>query len=194
MKLFKLSFSTIALSAMLFAGNYTIDKESSSADFSLKYLKTKDLNGSFKSINGSLEYDEKTAILKSLNGEILLDFVDTSVPHVDEILKSDKVFNTSKFPNMKFVATKIEEDTIFGNLTIKDVTRNIELDLKNSGVFFDKLYLQLSGKIKRSQFDLTWDELISTGSVAVSNDISIVVNIEANLKEEMKFTRIINKK
>ena len=139
MNLIKLSFSTLALSSLLFASNYKIDSNTSKAEF------------------------------------------------------STKIFDSKKFPNIKFVATKIEQDTIFGDLTIKNVTKNIELDFENSGEFFGKVYLKLSGKIKRSYFDLTWDELLDTGSSALDNEIAIEIDIEAEKQEKLKFTKIIEK-
>ena len=91
------------------------------------------------------------------------------------------------------VATKIEQDRIFGDLTIRNVTKNVEFDLENSGEFFGKIYLKISGKIKRSYFDLTWDELLDTGSSSVDNDIFIEIDIEAKKEEKLNFTKVIEK-
>ncbi len=98
-----------------------------------------------------------------------------------------------KYPKIKFVATKIEQDRIFGDLTIRNVTKNVEFDLENSGEFFGKIYLKISGKIKRSYFDLTWDELLDTGSSSVDNDIFIEIDIEAKKEEKLNFTKVIEK-
>lgn len=96
-----------------------------------------------------------------------------------------KKYLMKKIPKIKFVATKIEQDRIFGDLTIRNVTKNVEFDLENSGEFFGKIYLKISGKIKRSYFDLTWDELLDTGSSSVDNDIFIEIDIEAKKKKNL---------
>ncbi len=192
MKLIKLSFSTLALSTFLFASSYKIDSNSSTADFSIKYLKTQEIKGEFDNIVGEFSFDEKKSLLTSLKGEIELDSLSTSKDDLTTLI-SDKIFDIKKFPKMKFVATKIEQDRIFGDLTIRDVTKNIELDFENSGEFFGKIYLKLSGKIKRSYFDLTWDELLDIGSSVTDNDIFIEINLEANKEQKLNFTKIIEK-
>ena len=193
MNLIKLSFSTLALSSLLFASNYKIDSNTSKAEFSTKYLKTQDVKGEFNKIVGEFNFDEKKSLLTSLKGEININSLSTSKNDLTAFIISEKIFDSKKFPNMKFVATKIEQDRIFGDLTIKNVTKNIELDFENSGEFFGKVYLKLSGKIKRSYFDLTWDELLDTGSSALDNEIAIEIDIEAEKQEKLKFTKIIEK-
>lgn len=193
MNLIKLSFSTLALSSLLFASNYKINSNTSKAEFSTKYLKTQDVKGEFNKIIGEFNFDEKKSLLTSLKGEININSLSTSKDDLTTYIVSEKILDSKKFPKMKFVATKIELDRIFGDLTIRNVTRNIELDLENSGEFFGKVYLKLSGKIKRSYFDLTWDELLDTGSSALDNQISIEIDIEAEKQEKLKFTKIIEK-
>ena len=176
MNLIKLSFSTLALSSLLFASNYKIDSNTSKAEFSTKYLKTQDVKGEFNKIVGEFNFDEKKSLLTSLKGEININSLSTSKNDLTAFIISEKIF-----------------DSIFGDLTIKNVTKNIELDFENSGEFFGKVYLKLSGKIKRSYFDLTWDELLDTGSSALDNEIAIEIDIEAEKQEKLKFTKIIEK-
>ncbi len=192
MNLIKFSLSTLALSTLLFASSYKIDSKTSSADFSMKYSKSNDFKIEFKTVGGEFIYDEKKLILNSFKSEIdLEDFVTSK----DELrtLVEDKIFNIKKFPKIKFVATQIEEDRIIGDLTINNVTKNIEFDLENSGEFFGKLYLKLSTKIKRAYFDLTWDELLDTGSSNFDNEIDVEINIEANKINNLPFSKVIEK-
>lgn len=194
MNLIKLSFSTLALSSLLFASNYKIDSNSSKATFSIKYLKNQEVKGEFIKISGDFNFDEKKSLLTSLSSELKVDSLQT--PPINELatfITSEKIFDSNKYPNIKFVSTKIEQDRIFGDLTIKNITRNVEFDLENSGEFFGKVYLKASGKIKRSYYDLTWDELLDTGSSALDNDIYIEIDLEANKEEKVKFSKIIEK-
>jgi polyisoprenoid-binding protein YceI len=193
MNLIKLSFSTLALSTLLFASNYKIDSNTSKAEFSIKYLKNEEIKGNFKTVKGDFNFDEKKYILNSLNGEVEVDSLTTSKNDLATYILSEKIFNEKKYPKIKFVATKIEQDRIFGDLTIRNVTKNVEFDLENSGEFFGKIYLKISGKIQRSYFDLTWDELLDTGSSSVDNDIFIEIDIEAKKEEKLNFTKVIEK-
>ena len=59
MNLIKLSFSTLALSTLLFAGNYKIDSSSTKASFLVKYLNNEEIKGEFGEITGSFVYDDK---------------------------------------------------------------------------------------------------------------------------------------
>ncbi|WP_198304296.1 YceI family protein [Arcobacter vandammei] len=192
MNLFKLSFSTIAFSTLIFASNYKIESTASNADFLMKFSKNQDLRIEFTNIKGGFDFDDKKLTLESLKSDIELKDFTTSQDEYN-ILVEKKIFNIEKFPKIKFTATDIEQDKIYGDLTINNVTKNIELDLENSGDFFGKIYLKLSGKIKRSYFDLTWDELLDTGSSSFDNDIELELNLEANKEENQTFTKIIEK-
>ncbi len=193
MNLIKLSFSTLALSTLLFAGNYKIDSSSTKASFLVKYLNNEEIKGKFGEITGSFVYDDKKSNISKMDAKIKLDSLDMKKDDFKAYILSEKIFDTKKYPEIKFTATKIEEDRVFGDLTIKNVTKNIELDLENSGDFFGKIYLKISGKIKRSYFDLTWDELLDIGSSAVSNDIIIDIDVLAEKEEDIKFTKIFEK-
>lgn len=193
MNLIKLSFSTLALSTLLFAGNYKIDSSSTKASFLVKYLNNEEIKGEFGEITGSFVYDDKKSNISKMEAKIKLDSLDMKKDDFKAYILSEKIFDTKKYPEIKFTATKIEEDRVFGDLTIKNVTKNIELDFENSGDFFGKIYLKISGKIKRSYFDLTWDELLDIGSSAVSNDIIIDIDVLAEKEEDIKFTKIFEK-
>lgn len=193
MNLIKLSFSTLALSTLLFAGNYKIDSSSTKASFLVKYLNNEEIKGEFGEITGSFVYDDKKSNISKMEAKIKLDSLDMKKDDFKAYILSEKIFDIKKYPEIKFTATKIEEDRVFGDLTIKNVTKNIELDLENSGDFFGKIYLKISGKIKRSYFDLTWDELLDIGSSAVSNDIIIDIDVLAEKEEDIKFTKIFEK-
>ena len=67
------------------------------------------------------------------------------------------------------------------------------LDIENSGIFLDKLYVTMSTTLKRSSFDLFWDVLENFGSSAVSNDIKVTINMEATLQNDLIFQHIKEK-
>ncbi|MFV7789443.1 YceI family protein [Aliarcobacter lanthieri] len=187
MNLLKIALSTLLLTGSLFAKEYRVNTNSSNVDFQITYQKSTLIEGSFKELYGKIDYDENSNLIKSINGEIEVDSVQSINKELDNLISSKKILNAEDFPTISFITTKIEENKVFGNLKIKDVVRNIEFELENNGVFLDTLYLTLTATIKRSFFDLSWDELTDIGSSVTSNDIKIKINIEANLVDKFYF-------
>ncbi|MFW2442664.1 YceI family protein, partial [Aliarcobacter butzleri] len=74
----------------------------------------------------------------------------------------------------------------YGDLTIRNVTKNIKLELENQAFLDKQVIFSMKGETKRSYFDISWDELLETGSIAVSDEIKLTINIKGNLVEEPK--------
>jgi len=194
MKLLRIVFITLILSSCLFSKEYIVNQKSN-VQFQLSYQRTKTLDSYFDKVLGSIIYDENSNTIKSLKGKIEVSSIKTLNYDLNALIKSEKILNSKKFPNITFVATKIEKNRVFGDLKIKNVTRNVEFELINNGVFLDTLYLSMTTTLKRGFFDLSWDELLDTGSSATSNEIKIKVDIEASVSNKNNFlTSYINTK
>jgi len=194
MKLLRIVFITLILSSCLFSKEYIVNQKSN-VQFQLSYQRTKTLDSYFDKVLGSIIYDENTNTIKSLKGKLEVSSIKTLNYDLNTLIKSEKILNSKKFPNITFVATKIEKNRVFGDLKIKNVTRNVEFELINNGVFLDTLYLSMTTTLKRGFFDLSWDELLDTGSSATSNEIKIKVDIEASVSNKNNFlTSYINTK
>lgn len=187
MYFFRIFLLSGILSISIFAKEYAIQKLSSSAKFQVKYQKTKEFEGLFSDISGLIRYDDSKNELNFIEGKIKVDSLQSNNNEINSLIKSDKILDSLDFPNILFITTKIEENKIFGNLIIKNVKKNIELEIQNDGVFLDSLYLSLYGKIKRSYFDLSWDELLDFGSSSVSNEIELKIDLEAKLIDNLNF-------
>lgn len=186
MKFLKLGLASIAVSTALFAGNYNVDAGHTNAGFTVKHMMISNVTGKFNDVTGTFEFDEKTKTLKSINGEIVAASIDTANEKRDEHLKSDDLFGVEKFPKITFKSTKIEKDAVYGDFTMKGVTKNIKLDLETSDVIKDpwgkqRTGFSLNGKIKRSDFGITWNKALETGGVAVSDEVKLSVDIEGIL-------------
>lgn len=186
MKIFKLGLASLAVSTALFAGNYNIDAGHSNTGFSVKHMMISNVSGKFNDVSGSFEYDEKTNTLKSLSGEIVVASINTANEERDTHLKSEDIFAAVKFPKINFKATKIEKDVVYGDLTMKGVTKNIKLSLENGGVITDpwgnkRAGFELEGKINRKDFGITWNKVLETGGVAVGEEIKLQIAMEGIL-------------
>ena len=188
MKILKLSLASIAVSTALFAGTYNVDASHTNAGFTVKHMMITNVTGKFNDIAGTFEFDEKTNTLKSINGEIIVASINTANEKRDEHLKAEEMFDVAKFPKITFKSTKIEKDAVYGDFTMKGVTKNIKLDLETSSVIKDpwgkqRTGFSLNGKIKRSDFGLTWNKALETGGVAVSDEVKLAIDVEGVLAQ-----------
>ena len=170
------------------ASSYTIDNSHTNVGFSVKHMMITNVTGKFNDVAGTFEFDEKTNTLKSINGEIVVASINTANEKRDEHLKAEDMFDVAKFQKITFKSTKIEKDAVYGDFTMKGVTKNIKLDLETSSVIKDpwgkqRTGFSLNGKIKRSDFGLTWNKALETGGVAVSDEVKLAIDIEGVLAQ-----------
>ena len=187
MKATKILLSLLLLTPFLYAKEFVVNSKNSKANFQLTYQKTNIVDGSFQDISGLIIFDEKENIIKSIKGSVDTDSVSTQNGELTSLIISEKILNSKKYPEIEFIAEKISDDKVFGDITINGVKRSVEFDIENSGIFLDKLYVTMSTTLKRSSFDLFWDVLENFGSSAVSNDIKVSIDIEATLQNDLIF-------
>jgi len=106
----------------------------------------------------------------------------------DGHLKSDEFFGAENFPTMNFVSTRFDSkgDGAFelgGNLTIRDVTKEVVLDVVYGGQMVDfygntKAGFEISGAINRKEFGLTWDAVTEAGGIVVSDTVKLAMNLQ----------------
>ncbi len=187
MKATKILLSILLLTPFLYAKEFVVNSKNSKANFQLTYQKTNIVDGSFQDISGLIIFDEKENMIKSIKGSVDTDSVSTQNGELTSLIISEKILNSKKYPEIEFIAEKISDDKVFGDITINGVKRSVEFDIENSGIFLDKLYVTMSTTLKRSSFDLFWDVLENFGSSAVSNDIKVSIDIEATLQNDLIF-------
>jgi len=188
MKMFKFVFLSILGAGSLFAGNYNIDTSHSSVGFKVKHLMISYVKGSFDSFNGSFDYDEKTNTLKSLNGTIEVSSINTSNKKRDDHLRAPDFFDVEKYPKITFELKSIKGDKVSGILTMRNISKMVILDFENNGTIKDpwgntRAGFELIGKIKRSDFGLTWNKVLEAGGVAVGDIVKLDIQIEGILKK-----------
>lgn len=167
----------------LFAGNYNIDASHSSVGFKVKHMMISNVKGDFSQFDGKFEYDEKTNTLKQLDGVIEVVSINTDNAKRDGHLKSADFFDAGKYPLITFKLTKFDGDEIYGDFTMRGVTKNIKLDFEAGGTIVNPwgkkvAGFSLSGKIKRSDYGLTWNKALEAGGVAVSDTVKLDIDVE----------------
>ncbi len=186
MKLVKVGLASILAASALFGGTYNVDTGHSNVGFKVKHMMISNVSGKFNKFDGSFEYDEKTNQLKSLIGNIEVNSINTDNKKRDDHLRAPDIFDAKKFPKIVFSLDKIVEDSAYGKLTMKGVTKDIKLDFENNGSIKDpwgniRVGLAFSGKINRKDFGITWNKVLEAGGVAVGDKIKLDIELEGIL-------------
>ena len=163
MKKITLGLLSIFTASSLFAGTYSVDTSHSTAGFSVKHMMVSNVVGKIKDISGTYEYDEKANTLLSVQGELNVASIDTADEKRDAHLKADDILDVAKFPKISFKSTKVEKDVVYGDLTIKGITKNIKLNLIfliinefNPNISTLKIIMMLLSKKKELVFRQRW--------------------------------------
>jgi polyisoprenoid-binding protein YceI len=174
-----------ALAAVAQAQEFQIDPVHSAATFKVKHLLVSTVAGRFTDMVGTIVYDEKDPSKSSVTASIKTASVNTDNASRDGDLK-DNFFDVSKYPEMTFKSTKVEKRgnqwVASGPLTIKDVTKNVEIpfDLAVANTAFGPtLGATAAFKINRTEYHVVKAGMTDNGAI-VGNDISIELNIEAH--------------
>ena len=183
MNLKRLALGTTLLVSTLFAGTYNVDKSHSNIGFKIKHMMISNVVGKFNTFKGTFEYDEKKNTLKSLTAQIDVSSVDTDNKKRDGHLQKSDMLDVEKYPKITFVVTKIDGEDVYGDFTLKGITKNIKLELENGGTIKDpwgnnRAAFVLSGKIKRSEYGVTYNSILEAGGVAVGDVVKLNIEVE----------------
>ena len=168
---------------------WVLDPMHSEVQFKVKHLVISTVSGFFKSFEGSLETDNEDFTDAKIDFSLDIDSIDTNQSQRDEHLKSPEFFDAATYPKITFESTSFtktdEEDEyeLAGNLTIKGITKPVTLDVEFGGAAADfygntKAGFEISGKINRKDFGLTWSGVTEAGSVVVGEDIKLLINVQ----------------
>jgi len=98
-------------------------------------------------------------------------------------LKSDDFFSAEKYPKMTFVSKRFDGEKLTGDLTIRDITKEVELDSEFNGIAVDpygqtKAGFELTGEINRKDFGLKWSAVTEAGNVVVSDKVKLLIGAQ----------------
>jgi polyisoprenoid-binding protein YceI len=168
--------------------SWVIDPMHSEIQFKVKHLVISTVTGSFKTFEGTVETDGDDLTTAKINFSADIDSIDTNQAQRDEHLRSAEFFDAENHPKMTFTSSSLEktgEDTykLKGDLTIKGVTKPVVLDAEYGGAMTDfygqnKAGFEITGKINRKDFGLTWSATTEAGGVVVGDEIKLAINIQ----------------
>lgn len=167
---------------------WKIDPTHSEVQFKVKHLVISTVTGSFSSYDGKIEADGDDFEQAKATFTADINSITTNNEDRDQHLKSDDFFNAEEYPQLKFESKNFEkvgdgDYRVTGDLTIRNVTKEVELNVVHGGTVNDpygntKAGFEVTGAINRKEFGLTWDAVTEAGNVVVGDKIKLQLNVQ----------------
>jgi polyisoprenoid-binding protein YceI len=179
------------------ATTWNLDGAHTQVEFSVKHMMFTTVRGRFREIEGAISLDAHRPEKSSVEVTIPVSSLDTGVDARDNHLRSPDFFDAESHPTLTFRSRRVEgsleeagaEFRIVGDLTIREVTREVVLEARFEGTGADPWGGTRAGfsartVIDRRDFGLTWNQTLETGGVLVGNEIRIELQVQATQVQE----------
>ena len=171
------------------AGTWTVDPAHSSAAFEVKHMMISTVRGHFREFGGTLEAAEDDPAHSHVEGWARVASIDTGNAERDAHLRSADFVDADRFPEIRLASTQIRHVEgghfrVAGDLTIKDITRQVEVDAYVEGAGEDpwgqeRVGIRVRGVVDRTDFGLTWQQRLAQGGLLVGEQVTILIDISA---------------
>lgn len=189
MRTIKIFSLLLLITAVSFAQTkWELDKSHSKVGFSVSHLVITDVDGLFKDYSGTVTTDGDDFSTAKVDFTINTASISTENDGRDKHLRSDDFFNAEKFPKMTFKSKSMKKVNdknykLIGDLTIRDVTKQVELDVRFNGMVKDpwgntKAGFKISGEINRFDYNLKWNNTIETGGLVVGKEVTLKIDLQ----------------
>jgi len=172
---------------------WIIDTVHSEVGFKIKHLVISNASGKFSSFEGSAETSKDDFSDAKINFSADIDSIHTGNEQREGHLKSPDFFDAAKYPKLSFVSSSFTKKegsdyVLKGDLTLRGVTKPVELAVEFGGIH-KSLYgqtvagFEVTGKIKRADFGLSWSAVTEAGGLVLGEDVKLNSNVEL-IKQE----------
>jgi polyisoprenoid-binding protein YceI len=175
---------------------HNIDIAHSEIGFTVRHMMFAKVRGQFKKWSATLAFDAAEPTKSKLVVDIDTASIDTREGQRDGHLRSPDFFDSEKFPKMTFKSTRIAAAgagryRVTGDLTIRDATHEVTLDVEQTGSGKDpwgndRLGFSAKGSIERSKWGLVWNQALEAGAVLVSDKVDIDVEVQVVVAADAK--------
>jgi polyisoprenoid-binding protein YceI len=174
-------------STALPAGTWTVDPVHSSVEFQVRNMGIVWIKGVFTDFTGTIESTGEPGGVRA-GGSVEVASVDTRSEQRDQHLRSADFFDVENHPQIKFESTRIEPNDgglrLVGNLTIKGITREVQLDATVQGTVDDpwgnqRVGVEATGALNRRDFELNWDGRTPSGAPLASDEVRLILHLGA---------------
>jgi polyisoprenoid-binding protein YceI len=167
--------------------SWEIDAVHSNVSFSVRHMMVSTVRGRFNVLRGQLHIDEDQHANSWVEAEVDATSIDTHNDQRNAHLRSADFFATDTYPLITFKSTLVEhisgqEYKVTGDLTMHGVSKSITFEAEYSGqsvmMGVQRAGLTAKTKINRKDFNLGWGSAIEAGQVAVSETVTIEIDLE----------------
>ncbi len=162
---------------------WNLDTAHSEIGFKVKHMMISTVSGHFQEFNASVATDSDDFKDAEFDFSASVVSINTKNSERDNHLKSNDFFNAQAYPHMAFKSRSFDGQKMIGELTIRDVTKTIELDVEFNGVAVDpygqtKAGFEISGSINRKDFGLSWSAVTEAGGVVVADQVKLSIDLQ----------------
>jgi polyisoprenoid-binding protein YceI len=171
------------------AGTWKVDPAHSSVGFKIRHMMIATVRGHFSEFDGTLEAAEDDPKNSRAWGKVKVASLSTGDESRDAHLRSPDFFDVERYPEITFESTGVQHRAggtykVTGDLTIKGVTREVELEATVDGTAVDpwgveRVGISVRGTIDRTDFGLTWQQKLAAGGLLVGEDVGLLVDVSA---------------
>ena len=168
--------------------SWMIDSAHTEVNFTVRHMMISNVRGQFEKVSGVVEFDEAIPANSKVDVKIETASVNTKEEKRDAHLKSPDFFDAEKYPYLTFKGKRVEvkdatHARVIGDLTIRDVTKEISLDVAYNGSAKSPWGTTSAGfsartTIKRKDWNLNWNVSLETGGWLVGDDVRIDIELE----------------
>lgn len=165
------------------SSKWIIDGAHSEIAFKVKHMMISTVTGHFGKFDASLETANDDFSNADIRFSADVDSISTKNSDRDAHLKSDDFFNAEAYPQITFVSKSFDGSELTGDLTIRDVTKEVTLDVDFNGIAVDpygqtKAGFEIKGEVNRKDFNLKWSAVTEAGSIVVSDKVKLVADVQ----------------
>jgi len=174
--------------AVLTQTKWGIDTTHTDVSFKVKHLVISTVTGFIKKFKGTVTTESDDFDNASVDFSLDVNSIDTNQADRDGHLKSEDFFAASQYPAITFANGTLkkilgEKYQLSGDLTIRDITKPVALGVEFGGVVKDaygntKAGFEITGKISRKEFGLSWNAVTEAGGVVVSDEVKLLINAQ----------------
>lgn len=167
---------------------WQLDPAHSEVTFRVRHLMVSNVSGKFKSFSSTVSTEGDDFTTADIEFTIETASIDTGVEYRDNHLRNDDFFNSKRYPTLTFKGKGLKatgDDTyqLDGDLTIRDITKPVSLQVEIGGIVKDpygniKAGFEVTGKINRKEFGLLWSALTEAGGAVAGDEVKFQANIQ----------------
>ena len=168
---------------------WQVDGAHSAVNLAVRHMVISKVRGHFSTWSAKLQLDTTELTRSTVEADIEAASIDTGVADRDTHLRSPDFLDAAKYPTLRYRSRRVEAVSkdrlrVTGDLTIRDVTREVVLDVEYGGQGKDpwgntRVGFTATASLNRKDFGLTWNQALETGGVLVADRVDIEIELQA---------------